>query len=1348
MRRVRLAALRIDQSRRFSWDDRQWTLETMDVNIRFPEWTTQTVTDPAFLDAESGIRRILDRSIANPDGLFLYAQAGKSGKAKAPSWQPLPENSPGLPWIKIPLEEEGLYVIDGRWLSNAGIDPAGLRPAELAIYSRGERIAGIPLGATDATFATGARLVFPAVGSDSPETATRYYYVGRALEPARNSLSEAPVWNDTAAPALQTYNRTWRIEQDNSLQTRVGNFLSIRQMEWVWKQVTAELPATLNFDCPGLVNPTPSMKGRLFFYVGGPGSIAPVEYSIELNGSTLVEGQRLTRNADPVEFEIPANLARLTGNRLTFKLTQSGRPIQFLWVDALEFTGPSLLRAKDGQHLAILADSGLSAGQYVFEGVGFRPYRVIALDVSNPESPERLPISVENDVVRVQAQATTATRLRIIEADMIRRAPAGLESTWRDWRSVRQSADLIVLHHSLFTTQAQLVADMHAENGTEVLTVPVDSLYEAYSNGETSSDAIRDFLRDSVNYWEGRRPSYALLVGDCTSDGRGVARNGIINYVPTRTLLKKRGSATDEFAGDAWYTWLNGDDEIADIIIGRLSVANRQDADTVTRKLLDYAEQNASLWAQRVFAVTDSREFATIGTSLMHESVNRHAKARLVSTVHYPWEDNFYLPSEYLVGEEAKVSPVVTGLIEEEINEGAGLVLWMGHGSPNLWSNQRLWFGGDTPNSDNLRLRNANRLPFVASFTCNNGAIDYPVPRWNISIIEDMMRVSEGGIIGGFIPSGPGFPNSHAYIADPLLRVATSDARESFGVMSELARLSFQAHKGPDEHSRMYLLLGDPMLSFPPLALEPALSVSPALIETRQSEITVEVELSDITPRGTMRCALVDPFGHVVAEREITDRRTSLHGSFSPADDFLDLVVDGKTEDGSPLFARHRMPRQNAALSITTAEEERNEDGTRALAVVIGNENEEPARAVLELTLSDEEATELEHTMEIAPRGTEAVSFPLPDVSSPTRWTLRLAAENKLPTNHGMLRQGLLVPSGTTEGVDLFVEANATQWHAMHDEARQGIAVPVGNSGSLPASATLEWKLTADGSVMESGTANISAVQPGGVIWATVRPQTGLQKSRDLHLRIVTRTSGEDVNDANDSARVAIDHGDFPDLEIVSDSITVSPNHLAEGATVFIEGLVRNQGGNQSWPVEISMHSTENDQPLKSFAGQPQSNIPALSPGETWPFRVRWDPFNNLQTETVRLSLDHRKTALDLNRSNGILDVSVDIRSKWKLVPLGTRIEPGSQSHVRLIAGIENAGETDARRVVITFYGDTEQIEENLLGEELVELIPAGERIEVPFEWDVRNQDLQQKRAPSFSIAIKGSLQRTSSVTE
>ena len=74
--------------------------------------------------------------------------------------------------------------------------------------------------------------------------------------------------------------------------------------------------------------------------------------------------------------------------------------------------------------------------------------------------------------------------------------------------------------------------DQKSEAGYSVRVVNVLDIYDAFSDGELTPLAIKEFLLHALNNWE-IAPTYVLFVGDCTGDYRDETRNGLVNYVPT-----------------------------------------------------------------------------------------------------------------------------------------------------------------------------------------------------------------------------------------------------------------------------------------------------------------------------------------------------------------------------------------------------------------------------------------------------------------------------------------------------------------------------------------------------------------------------------------------------------------------------------------------------------------------------------------------------------------------------------------------------------------------------------------------------------------------------------------------
>src|SRR5690606_8983824 len=122
------------------------TLEGFDLELSFPEAPSApgSYSDAAFSDPRRSFRRMVELSVCNPEALDLYAQADPVPSPDAgweeAAWQPRPEDSPGFPWLVIPVEETGFHTIDGRWLASAGLDLRQVDPGALRLVARGTEV--------------------------------------------------------------------------------------------------------------------------------------------------------------------------------------------------------------------------------------------------------------------------------------------------------------------------------------------------------------------------------------------------------------------------------------------------------------------------------------------------------------------------------------------------------------------------------------------------------------------------------------------------------------------------------------------------------------------------------------------------------------------------------------------------------------------------------------------------------------------------------------------------------------------------------------------------------------------------------------------------------------------------------------------------------------------------------------------------------------------------------------------------------------------------------------------------------------------------------------------------------
>lgn len=373
---------------------------------------------------------------------------------------------------------------------------------------------------------------------------------------------------------------------------------------------------------------------------------------------------------------------------------------------------------------------------------------------------------------------------------------------------VPQSSVVFIAHPDFIPT-----LEKYVEDKTSI--VNIKEIYDYYSFGVETPLAVRDYLRHVLAVAK-TPPDYAVLVGDCTVDYRGVLENGIGNFVPSMCVRNSDGSqgASDRYFGD-----LCGQDQLIDLFISRLSVRTQADLEAYLEKARSYrspkAFANHAQAKSKMLFVADQEEQFEQAVDSLQQSLLPGYERETLKLADFPWIDNWYYPDALADRKQLKTSPQATKRLLQLINDGAATLTYFGHGSPNIWSNERLWFGGESENSDNKLLNNPDALPFLTAFSCNVGAIDYPLPRWNVCITEDMLRQKKGGIIGAYVPSGPGLVSEHTLLARNILLSMQSRVDAPIGANIGLGEWRFltESHGNTSgDLLPMYNLLGLPNL--------------------------------------------------------------------------------------------------------------------------------------------------------------------------------------------------------------------------------------------------------------------------------------------------------------------------------------------------------------------------------------------------------------------------------------------------------------------------------------------------------------------------------------------------------
>lgn len=418
---------------------------------------------------------------------------------------------------------------------------------------------------------------------------------------------------------------------------------------------------------------------------------------------------------------------------------------------------------------------------------GFTTANIRVLDVTDPTS-----IQLVHTIVEASGGAFAAT-VPGGERGKARRLIALPESrvSQAAWLALNQpsslnrstnAADLVIISYKDFIPSlAPLVAQRQAQ-GFTVAVIDIDDVFDEFSYGAHTSQAIRDFMSLAKTTWA-HAPSYLLLVGDASYDPRNYSGVGNFDLVPSRLIdTGTAGTATAlETASDDWFTDFDGDG-IADISVGRLPVRTVAEANLVVSKIVNYSPANTG---NRALLVADAQ-----GSYYFNfEAADDQLGGVLPSTM------TIQKVYRRLQSSDADArSNIISSL-----NAGQSVTVYSGHGNVNIW-------GGSIFSADDAAaLANGNRLSFVVVMDCLNGYFADPSLQ---SLAESLLKAPNGGAVASFASSGLTIPDGQHDMGLRMFQLLYGGSSIAIGDASR------QAKTATDDVDvrRTWILFGDPTL--------------------------------------------------------------------------------------------------------------------------------------------------------------------------------------------------------------------------------------------------------------------------------------------------------------------------------------------------------------------------------------------------------------------------------------------------------------------------------------------------------------------------------------------------------
>ena len=349
------------------------------------------------------------------------------------------------------------------------------------------------------------------------------------------------------------------------------------------------------------------------------------------------------------------------------------------------------------------------------------------------------------------------------------------------------SADMLIVSHPDLMSAAQSWAAYRqsaAGGSFNVKVIDINDVYDEFSYGSQSSQAIRSFFNYAYSTWQGK-PKYILLMGDATYDPRNFENKAApLNRIPSKMVDLIYGeSGSDEALAD-----FNGDG-LAEIPIGRIPVIDNATAGRILNKTMAQetsAQQSFSRGAVFANDAPIGYDFASMNQTLRNDVPGMPATmvARGDAT-----------NNEY---------PTSINTLINALNTGPYIVNYAGHGSAGIWGSSS-WFTISSVPS----LTNPNQSIYTM-LTCLNG---YFMRTDFDSLAETLLKSSGGGASLAWASTTETTPDIQLIMGDQFYKQLNAGSIKRMG---DLIKDAKTAIPGGSDVRYSWALLGDPATQIRP----------------------------------------------------------------------------------------------------------------------------------------------------------------------------------------------------------------------------------------------------------------------------------------------------------------------------------------------------------------------------------------------------------------------------------------------------------------------------------------------------------------------------------------------------
>jgi len=816
--------------------------------------------------AQTPAGEFLDGLVLNYKAARYWSAAGTTGIRKTAIYNSVLASGK---WVRFETPTEGIYKITKSMLPSLGIDPNTVDPRTIKIYNDGGKILPENINSSRPADLVENAILF--VGSDQTKFGDNDYilFYGRGTD----------FWDyDTVSKQIIRYhnpysskNYYWitsggnngkRIQPEQSLSSQTAYNQSVTKAFVYWEQDEINVGQSGReymgdgFD-PNTVSRTYVNK------LNNLVAATPINYNIRfVNASMENLGLEIDENSSPLVIQNlpgfgtnyafgygftynPSYKNTLPDSRsiLKFTITPTAQDSKG-YLDYFEILYQAQLQAINDNLLFFSKDT-TAVIQYNLRNFSTSDISVFNVsDYANVRMISNPTISGGNCSFQERETTGKVSKYIAISNSYTFLTPANpVTMPNSNIHGIQQGAKYLIITNKIFNDAVQRLANYKANQApvkTSTIVVDVDQIFNEFSGGMTDPTAIRDFIKYAYDNWQ-IKPEYVLFFGKGTYDPKDI--EGYHNdYVPAYETEESLDQI-NSYATDDYYVEVSGNDNIIDLAFGRITASTLDEANAAVDKIIQYeTDSEKGPWRNLITLVADDGWHSDQWEGDEHTA---------------PSEDlaNNYIPSSFdlnkiylaafpdVITSVGKRMPDVNKAIISAINNGTLIINYIGHGSPEVWADERVFVQSTTiPQLDN------SDYFFLVAATCDFGYWDIPSYQ---SSAEEMLFQQNAGEIAAFTSDRLVYSDENHALDNQLFTDLLRTPRDTNNLPITIGKAALYAKQlYNDVNAQKYEILGDPTIRL----LIPEYSAAIDSIDGKTLNTPIEIKaLSKVRVDGEIR---------------------------------------------------------------------------------------------------------------------------------------------------------------------------------------------------------------------------------------------------------------------------------------------------------------------------------------------------------------------------------------------------------------------------------------------------------------------------------------------------------------